>query len=67
MTEDEHHAVALLAELFHVLSRIVGNGHPRDDDLRELGTHVHALQAAVLSQCAARTYPERYRLLGESL
>jgi hypothetical protein len=67
LTEDEHRAVALLAELWNLLSGIVGPDDTRRGDLAELRPHIHAIQQAVLSQAAARAYPHRYRCLGEVL
>lgn len=67
LTEEEHRAVQLSGELWGVLCRIVGDGRTRDADLGEAIVHIHALQHAVMSQAAARAYPDRYRLLGETL
>jgi hypothetical protein len=69
LTDAEHRAMALSAELWNVLVRdVVGDtGTSRAADLRELGAHLHAIQQAVLSQAAGRAYPDRYRLLGRSL
>lgn len=69
LSADEHHAMDLLAELNRVMRRIVSAGvDPGNDsragDLREVTWHIHGLQNMVLSQAAARAYPERYRLLG---
>lgn len=65
MTEAEHQVMALTAELWNLLAgEVVGQGSSRGGDLRELGGHIHAIQHAVLSQAAARAYPDLYRLLG---
>lgn len=65
LTDAEHRAMALSAELWNLLAmEVVGAGRSRDGDLRELVGHVHAIQHAVLSQAGARAYPDRYRLLG---
>ena len=64
MTEYEHHAMKLLAEVANAMGRIVGGGTSRVGDLREAVGLIHGLQQMVLSQAAARAYPDRYRLLG---
>lgn len=66
LTEDEHAAVALAADLARALTRIPRWGPTRDGDLAELMAAVHTIQNAVLAQAAARAYPDRYRLLGET-
>jgi hypothetical protein len=44
----------------------VGNDDAtREDDLREMRFHVHALQRMVMAQAAARAYPREMRPLGE--
>lgn len=58
---------ALTAELTNTLSRIVGHNRTRAGDLNELIGHIHAIQQAVMSQAAGRAYPDRLRLLGETL
>ena len=65
LTEDEHQAVSLLADLWNVLCKVVGNGPSRRADMAEIAQHIHVLQSGVLSQAAARAYPDRYRLLGD--
>lgn len=65
LTEAEHKAMDLTAQLWNLLvSDVVGNGHSRAKDLHELVHHLHAIQHTVMSQAAARAYPNRYRLLG---
>jgi len=65
LTDDEHHAIELTTALWNQLSAIVGQGPTRAPDLAELAIHIHAIQTTVLAQAAARTHPDRYRLLGE--
>lgn len=67
LTTAEHQIVADLGEIWGRLHGIVGSGPSRRADLDELRQHIHALQSAVLSQAAARAYPNEYRQLGESL
>lgn len=68
LTEAEHRAMALTAELWNLLcTDIVGQGRSRSGDVRELGDHIHAIQNVVMAQAAARAYPNQYRLLGGEL
>lgn len=67
LTEDEHAAMRLAADLRNAVARVVGHASTRASDLREITDHIHAIQAMVLSQAAARAYPHLYRLLGEEL
>jgi len=64
LTKDELHALDLTAQLANAFGRIVGDGRTRQADLHEAVQHIHALQHAIMSQAAARAYPERFRLLG---
>lgn len=66
LTYTEVAAVEQLGALAGMLGAIVADGPTREADLRELIGHVHALQAYVLGQAAARVYPDLFRLLGES-
>lgn len=65
LTIDEHRAVELLGELWNLSCRIVGNGPSRQADMSEIAQHIHVMQQSILSQAAARAYPELYRLLGD--
>lgn len=67
LTQAEHDALALTADLWQALVGIVGDGPSRDADLDELVHHVHVLQRYVLGQAGARAHPELYRLLGETV
>lgn len=67
LTDEEHKAMQLTADLYNLLCRIVGSGRTRSGDLAEACIHIHALQHAVMSQAAARAYPDRYRLLGDTI
>ena len=64
LTSDEHAAIALAGQLATLLSMIIGDGTAREGDMQEAVHHIHALQAMILAQAAARAYPSRYRLLG---
>lgn len=67
MTEGEHRAMELSAELWKAICEVAGRGQTRHDDLTEAVAHIHAIQHMIMAQAAARSYPERYRLLGECL
>lgn len=63
----EFEAMDLTAQLANKLAEVVGHGPSRDADLAELVHHVHCIQRAVLAQVAARQFPDKFRLLGETL
>lgn len=65
LTDAEHRALALTEDLYEALTSVVSRGPGRAADLASLATHVHAIQALVMAQAAARAYPDRYRLLGD--
>lgn len=65
LTDDEHRCIAMTGDLYNLLSRIVGKGAPRTEDLDEFAVHIHGIQNMVLAQAAARQWPYQYRLLGE--
>lgn len=67
LTEAEHRVMELTGELWATLGAVIGNGRTRPDDLHEAALHIHAIQNMVLAQAAARGYPDRYRLLGQSV
>ena len=64
LTDNEKDALALTADLWNILSGIVGRGQTRKNDLKELMFHIHAIENAILAQSAAREYPEKYRTMG---
>jgi hypothetical protein len=66
LTDAEHAAMDLLAETARAMGAVIGDGgHQAANDMREVVLHIHALQNMILSQAAARAYPDRYRLLGQ--
>jgi len=67
LTDSEQRAMEFTVALWKELGEVVGTGPSRAGDLRELVVHIHAIQHAVMSQAAARAYPDRYRLLGGTL
>lgn len=67
MTEQEHELLDKLSECSRLFGKVVGNvSKVRQADLDEMVHHIHALQNMVLAQAAARAYPLKYRLMGES-
>lgn len=67
LTSEEQDALALTAELHKAMCGIAGDGPSRDNDLWESVLHIHAIQNMILAQAAGRAYPDRYRLMGETL
>lgn len=67
LTADEHTLIDNLATIWNQFGVVVADGPSRTADLAEIAVHIHALQALVLSQSAARAHPDRYRLLGDGL
>jgi hypothetical protein len=65
LTEDEHRAMELAAQLVNQVVRIMGFSDSRHGDIQELVWHIHGIQNMILAQAAARAYPDRYRLLGK--
>ena len=65
LTPTELLAIERAAQLWNQLTAIVGDGPTRARDLAELAAHIHAIQATVMAQAAARAYPEALRLLGD--
>jgi len=76
LTEAEHKLMDLLGEVadrfrMAILDSSTEDGNARDHrpeiadfDWNEVAAIIHQLQAKVMSQAAARTYPDRYRRLG---
>lgn len=68
LTASEKVALDHLARFWREMAAgVVRQGPNREADLREIVLRVHALQAIVMSQAAARAYPGEFRLLGGSL
>lgn len=66
LTADELALVDMLGKCSNLFGKVVGSGRTRSADLTEVVHHIHVLQQAVLSQAAARAYPDQFRLLGEA-
>lgn len=67
ITAEEHELVELLGQCANRFAKVIGKGPTRQYDYAEVVDKIHQLQAMVLSQAAARWFPSRYRLLGETL
>ena len=67
LTREEHRAMDLTAALYNTLCKVAGDGPTRDWDLAEIAASIHHIQHAVLAQAAARAYPSRYRLMGQTM
>ena len=68
LTVNEREIVGELGRLWkRIGDEVVGDGPSRSADLDEVIFHIHALQNFVLSQSAARTYPNEFRLAGLTL
>lgn len=65
LTAQELRVLDLTTEIADLMSTdIIGHEASRNGDLAEMVTHVHGIQRMIMSQAAAREYPERLRLLG---
>ena len=68
LTEEEKNLLEDIADCYdQFVANVVGWNATRENDLEEIAFHIHALQNAVLAQAAARNYPGKYRLLGDTL
>lgn len=64
LTDKEHALVKKLGECAGEFSDILEHNQSRINDAAEFITLIHFLQRFVMSQAAAREYPEIYRMLG---
>lgn len=66
LTEVEHEAMRLTADLANALRRIItdGDGGQAANDWSEAAHLIHSVQNMILAQAAARAYPNLYRPLG---
>jgi hypothetical protein len=67
LTPLEHRALALTGELAGLFGEIVGQDQSRYGDLAEIVSAIHILQRYVMSQAAARAFPDLYRPLGGTI
>ena len=64
LTQLEKETAVMLGQVHMNMCRIVADGPTRMDDLTESCHHIHVLQRMIMSQAAARAYPDQFRLLG---
>lgn len=67
LTELEHDAIEKSGELAQLMRKIIGDGPNAYHGWVEATIHIHAVQNMILSQAAARAYPDNFRLLGGKL
>lgn len=66
LTEDELKADDMILELLnHIREKVMLDGESFKSHMKDVIFHIHSLQTIVMSQAAARAYPERFRLLGQ--
>ena len=66
LTPEERDLVTKLGQCWGDFSKILGKSDTRHADAAEFVAKIHDLQNTVLSQAAARAYPDTYRLAGET-
>lgn len=64
LTPQELQALELTRQLVAALTHIIGHGRTRERDIAEAWFHVHGIQRMIMSQVAARQYPDLLRQLG---
>ena len=67
LTPTELQAIQHTAALANLLHTIIGDDSTREHDMNELVHHIHVIQRYIMSQAAARAYPDTFRLLGERI
>lgn len=67
LTDAELGALDLTRQLANAMSAVMSSGAEFRADWSEFTTHLHAIQHMIMSQAAARSYPDRFRLLGRGL
>jgi hypothetical protein len=67
LTDKERELLAKIGDIWVLFCGITGQTSTRDDDLQEIISAIHLLQRYVMSNAAARAYPDEYRALGETL
>lgn len=67
LTDLEFEAMQKSGELAQIMRQIIGEGPNAYNDWLEATIHIHAIQNMILSQAAARAYPDTLRLLGQKL
>lgn len=64
LTDNELTLIEKLGECANLFAQVIGDGEQSINDLYECVDKIHQLQHMVMSQAAARAYPEKFRLLG---
>lgn len=67
LTDLEFEAMDKSGELSMLMRQIIGDGPNAYHDWAEYAAHIHAIQNMILSQAAARAYPDDFRPLGGKL
>lgn len=67
LTHDEKYVIKQTAQLWNDIVAVIPEGPAKQGDLREIVFHIHGIQRAIMSNAAARAYPELYRPLGGDL
>lgn len=60
-------AIAVSADLAGRCRQIVGDGPQAESDWAEIAGLIHSIQYRLLAQVAARAFPDRFRVLGQTL
>lgn len=47
-----------------IRDRVMADGESRSSHMRDVTFYVHGLQTIIMSQAAARAYPDEFRMLG---
>lgn len=67
LSEDEREALSLTAQLAQACMKVIGKGPSAEHDWAEMAHRIHDIQHALMSNAAARAYPDTFRLLGGTL
>lgn len=67
LTDAERATLEAVGKIAGAMRTVIGDGPNAENDMHEAIRSIHALQAMVMSQAAARAYPDEFRLLGKSL
>lgn len=66
LTDKEHELIDALGDCADLFGEIILDGEEQEGDTSEVGSKICTLQNMVLAQAAARAYPDKYRLMGNS-
>jgi hypothetical protein len=65
LTNNELEFLELTEQLISIFHKILSQGKNHNNDGIEMINKIHDIQNVVLSQSAAREYPDKFRLLGD--